>query len=408
MVDSLNRVIVLQTLDLTKSKEKSLKQFSLKAVELANSLLLKRKSKKLMDLHRETYLTSKENTSFGSQVICDIERNVVKIKGTKLKGITVKFNVPRNCNTFKTKNTFFVRLGMYPRQRLPIPIKQNSNYQRYCSLIENGWTCKTYGLTPKLEIVAYLYKEETVLPERKNVLGIDINSKCFAVSVLSPIGKVLKQTYFGKDIWAKRKKIFERKEKLQSLADKGSSRATRSFAKLKTREHDFVKNRLGEIVRDITNMALEFNSDVSIENLKRFPSKGRKFNKEVMRIPFYSFRLLLESRCFDKNITLKVVDAYHTSKWCSHCGAISKGHSSNYALFKCKCGQIVNSDRKASLAVAVKSLLERNTQAINHNLFFQFSKRRVSVNRLLRRNDEIFNKIAVQHNLKTPIENPLL
>ena len=100
-----------------------------------------------------------------------------------------------------------------------------------------------------------------------------------------------------------------------------------------------------------------------------------------MRIPFYRFRRILEQRCFDRNIYLDVLDSWHTSKWCSHCGAVGKGHSANYSLFKCKCGQTVNSDRKASLAVAVKSLLERKDGS-NH--FFQFSSRRVPVSGLVR------------------------
>src|SRR3989344_5323774 len=199
----MQRAILLQT-TATKSKQNTLKEFSQQAKELANSLLEQRKSKQLMDLHNATYLDNKKNTSFGSQVICDIERAVVRSKGTTIRQITVKFNVPRNCKTFETKSNFFVELGTYPRKRLPVPIKKNRNFQRYCSLIENGWKCKTYGLTSDRQIVAYLSKEKSELPERKNVLGLDVNSKCFAVSILSPNGKILKQTYFGKDIWIKR------------------------------------------------------------------------------------------------------------------------------------------------------------------------------------------------------------
>lgn len=384
----MKRAIKLQTNDLTKAKEKKLKQFSHDALNLANSLLGKRKSKRLMDLHNETYSDSKANTSFNSQVICDIERNVIRSKGNRLKHITVKFNVPRNCKTFRTKANFFVELGMHPRERIAVPIKQNRNYDRYVSLLNDGWECKTYGLTSDGQIVAYLSKEDAAFPQRRNMLGIDINLKCFAVSVVTPEGKVLKQTYFGKDIWVKRKKIFKRREKLQSLADKGSHRAKQSLKRLKKKERDFVKNRLGEIVKEITDMALKYNADIAIEDLKKFKAIGRKANKKIMRIPFYQFRQLLKSRCFDKGITLNIVDSWHTSKWCSHCGALANGHSSaNYSIFKCpNCGQIVNSDRKASLAIAVKSLLERNGLTTS---FFQFSNRRVPVNALLRSDDGV-------------------
>lgn len=403
--ENLNRAIKLQTNGLTKSKRMRLKQFSMDALNLANILLGKKKSKRLMDLHKETYLDSKVSTSFNSQVICDIERNVVKCKGNRLKHITVKFNNPRNCKTFSTKSNFFVELGMYPRNRIAVPIKQNRNYDRYVSLINAGWGCKTYGLTYDGQIIAYFSKDDIAFPERTNVLGIDINLKCFAVSIVAPNGKVLKQVYFGKDVWVKRKKIFGRKEKLQSLANKGNHRAMQSLKKLKVKESNFVRNRLGEITNGITDMALKYNADIGIEDLKRFRSLGRKANKKIMRIPFFQFRQFLKSRCFDKKLTLNIRDSWHTSKWCSHCGAVGKGHSSNYSLFKClNCGQIVNSDRKASLAVAVKTLLERRNQVLTQPIFFQFSNRQVPVNGLLRSYDG-FDVCAV-HNTSTPYGIP--
>ncbi|MDG6937112.1 MAG: transposase [Nitrososphaerota archaeon] len=71
---------------------------------------------------------------------------------------------------------------------------------------------------------------------------------------------------------------------------------------------------------------------------------------------------MLEGRCFGNSIALNRVDAYHTSRWCARCDAAGKGHDGgNYSLFRCReCGQAVNSDRKASLAAAVKTFLERN------------------------------------------------
>ena len=383
----MQRAILLQT-DATRSKQDALDEFSVKALETANFLLSKRRSKKLMELHKRWYLEVKKSTSFNSQVVCDIERCVVKAKGDKLNRITVKFNMPRNCKTFRTKSRFFVALGIKPKTYIPVPISQNRNYQRYISLVQNGWACKTYGLTSDRQVIAFLSKEDVELPSHKNVIGVDVNSKCFTASVLTTNGRVLKQLYFGKDIWVKRKKIMLNRSRLQSLADRGRHRAVQSLRRLKVYEQNFVKNRIGEVVADITDLALRYDAGVAIENLKRFRPKSKKYNREVLRIPFYLFRKNLEARCFDKNIPLNTVDAYHTSKWCSRCGAVAKsGHSSNYALFKCECGQVVNSDRKASLAVAVKSLLVRNRHTSNRSAFFQLTGRRVPVNGLLRSDD---------------------
>jgi len=271
-----------------------------------------------------------------------------------------------------------VELRFRANDKIAVPIRQNRNYQRLQHLFAEGWMCRTFGLTPNLEVVAYLNAEKTIL-QRRNVLGIDVNAKRIAVTVLSPRGKVLYQTYFGEHVWVRRREIMKRRSTLQALADAGSTKAKKYLKRLKTREHNYVQTNLGQIVREIVGLAERFDADVAIEKLGRFNSKGKRFNRTVMRIPFRLFRSILEQRCFDHDVCLHVLDGYHTSKWCSRCGAVGNGHSNNYALFKCKCGLVVNSDRKASLAVAVKCLLERVPGER-----VQVSGRRVSVSGLVR------------------------
>jgi IS605 OrfB family transposase len=270
---------------------------------------------------------------------------------------------------------------MYPRNRLAVPIRKNRNLDRFFGLLGGGWTCKTHGLTPNLEIVAFLSKEEIPLVHRRNVLGIDINNKNFAYSVLTPEGNVLKQGYFGQKIWPKKVHFAERRALLQSL------NSLKKLKRMRHRQRDFVYTNIGQMVSEIIRIANEFEADISIERLRRFSPKGRRFNKKVMTIPFFVFKRILEARCFDNGIMLNIVDAYHTSRWCSHCGAVGNGHDGgNYALFRCRgCGQVVNADRKASLAVAVKCLLERCGFPNQNTL--QISSRRVSVNGLIRGSD---------------------
>jgi IS605 OrfB family transposase len=378
---NIKRAISLQTIA-TNKKNKLLKEFMRTATVEFNRLLSERKDcKTFMQFHHKTLSTSKRSTSFNVQVRCSLIRDAWKKKTNKVNGPAVKFNIPRNCKTFRTRSNFFVDLGVYPGKRIAIPIKQNRNYQRFQSLTQNGWTCKTFGLTRNLQIVAYLSKEKEI-PRRKNVLGIDVNAKHFAISVISPKGKVLYQTYLGKHIWNKRKKIMERRALLQSL------NSIKKLKRLRRKERDFVKTNLGQVVKEIIKIAKKYDAEIAVEKLRKFSPKGKKFNKEVMRIPFYKFKQILEQRCFDNDIHLDIVDSWHTSKWCSHCGAVGKGHSSNYSLFRCKeCGQIANSDRKASLAVAVKSLLEREEYIPKPDVCTQISKRRVPVNGLLRSNE---------------------
>jgi IS605 OrfB family transposase len=395
-IGDMKRAILLQTLA-TKSKNNRLNEFIDKALNEYNRLLSERNGcNTFMEFHHKTLSICKANTSFNIQVVCSLIRDAWKKKTDKVNGLAVKFNVPRNCKTFKTKTNFFVDLGIYPRNRIAIPIKQNRNYQRFQDLINNGWVCKTFGLTTDLQIVAYLSKDKEI-PQRKNIMGIDVNAKYFAISIISPKGKVLYQTYLGKHIWIKRKKIMERRAKLQSM------NAKRKLKRIKNYERNFVKTNLGQVVREIIKLAIKYDADIAIEKLKRFKPIGRRANKIIMRVPFYKFKQILEQRCFDNNIKLNIVDSWHTSKWCSHCGAVADGHSSNYSLFKCKkCGQIVNSDRKSSLAIAVKSLLERK-HISNPDISIQLSKRQVPVSGLLRPN-VVGNLCSVNHSYQ-PMES---
>jgi IS605 OrfB family transposase len=375
----MERAVLLQTQS-TGRKLGILRRFSEEALRQANWMLSQRTDRSSERLQAQTYRRVKDSSGFQAQVMCDLSRSLARSVGDHLKGITVKFNVPRNCKTFRTRGFFFVELGIYPRNRLAIPIRKNRNLDRFFGLLGSGWSCKTYGLTPSLEIVAFLSKEEPPLIPRRNILGIDINNKNFAYSVLSPEGRVLKQGYLGQQIWPKKVHFAERRALLQSL------NALKKLKSMRHRQRDFVYTNIGQMVREIILIAQRFEADVSIERLRRFSPKGRRFNKRVMTIPFFLFKRILEARCFDNGIILSRVDAYHTSRWCSHCGAVGKGHDGgNYSLFRCReCGQIVNADRKASLAVAVKCLLERGGGLPNQNDTLQISSKRVPVNGLVR------------------------
>jgi IS605 OrfB family transposase len=386
------RAVLLQT-EATGRKLGILKSFSRDATNCANWMLQQKKNVnsnyKLMDLWPKIRKQAKESTGFNSQVVCDLVRSVSNIEGDHINDSTVKFNVPRNCKTFKTARFFFVELGLYPRKRVAVPIKKNHNLDRFFGLLGGGWTCKAFGLSPSLEVVAYLAKEKNELLSRRNVLGIDINARDFAYSILTPDGKILKQGYLGQQIWPKKRHFIERRALLQSL------NALEKLKRMRRRQKNFVYTNLGQMVGEIIRLAKKFDADVSIERLSRFKPKGRTFNKKVMMVPFYEFRRILEARCFDNGITLNRVDAYHTSRWCSRCGAVGMGHDSrNYALFRCRtCSQVVNSDRKASLAVAVKTLLERNN-SLNQDEF-QISGRRVPVSGLFRPSPMTQRQMAV-------------
>ncbi|MDA4119354.1 MAG: transposase [Thaumarchaeota archaeon] len=360
------------------------------AIDCANMMLSKKTDRSIKTLWAAVGEKAKRETGFNSQVVCDIARSVSKLDSKHVRGITVKFNVPRNCKTFRTKEFFFVELGLYPRDRVAVPIRKNREWDRFAGLLGGGWSCTTFGLTPKLEIAAYLSKEEVSFVPQRNIIGVDINVKNFAYTVLAPSGDVLRQGYLGQQIWVKKRQFEERRALLQRLNTR------KKLKGLRHGNRNYVKTNIGQLVAEIIKSAKKYDADtITIERLRRFKARGRRFNRRVMGIPFYLFRQILEGRCFDSGIKLSRVDPYHTSKWCTRCGAVGAGHSGgNYALYRCEeCGQVVNSDRKASLAVAVKSLLERNGCSTIEA--FQISGRRVPVSGLLRMSPMTRVQVAV-------------
>jgi IS605 OrfB family transposase len=385
------RAILLQT-EATDTKNRTLTEFRTKATEEVNRALpMRQYYRNASEFQTAIAPGIKSNSGFNIQVICDIARATWrKPKAcSSVSGTTVKFNIPRDCKTFRTKDFFFVELGLYPGKRLAVPIKKNRNWDRFFGLLGSGWTCKTFGLSPSLEIIAYLNKEEKEVQPRRNVLGVDINAKNFAFTVLTSEGKILKQGYLGQNIWCRKRHFAERRALLQSV------HAMKKLNKMRHRERNCVETNLGQMVREIIHLAEKYEADVSIEKLSRFKPKGRRFNRKVMAIPFFLFKMILEARCFDNGITLNRVDAYHTSKWCTRCGAVGKGRDGgNYALFRCReCGLAMNSDRKASLAVTVKTFLERNS--IPNQNSFQISGKRVPVNGLIRMSPMTRGQVAV-------------
>ena len=191
----MKRAILLQT-DATESKKGKLRSALSTAASEFNRLRDERDHcAKFMDFHRKVYSSCKKRTSFNSQVVCDIERSVWRSKG-KIRGITLKFNVPRNYKVFD-KSVPFVKFSRFSKDPVPIPIVRNRNFQRYSDLLRSGWTCKTYGQPSRLGVVAYLSKDEAILTPKRNMLGIDFNAKRIAITILSGTNRALYQAYFG-------------------------------------------------------------------------------------------------------------------------------------------------------------------------------------------------------------------
>lgn len=290
----------------------------------------------------------------------------------------------------KGKTPFFAFSGIIKSKMMVLPVVKNRLFQRFESHVSDGWVFKSCQLIKRDKwILQVCVKREFICKEEGNIMGIDINAGCFALTIMDRNKKVLRQLYLGQDIIHKRKKINIRKDKLKSIYGKTfSNRALRSLSNIKRFEYNFIRTRLFQISNEIITFANQFNvSHIIIEDLKFLRtgrklgnSKGRKVNGIINKIPYAKFRSYLNIIAVQQQINIIAIDPYHTSQLCSRCGVLNKIKGGNYRLYKCKfCGLEINRDRNASKNIC-NFLLERDTTNSGKISSSQISKRRVPVN----------------------------
>jgi IS605 OrfB family transposase len=419
------KCIVLNNLELTEKKSDILNNFFSEYFNVLERHLIEIPFVLSRNhLHQLTYSDIRKTSFLSSDIIQEARKDVWKMKkpieksgyngsfGFKSSSIRLNHRWFKFFETDRVTQCFSITYS--PRKKFVIPISKDRQYQRFQYYLKEDWSFTNVSLLMNGKVSVVLEKEFPKLEiNQRFVVGIDIGSSTLASATVFDIqtSKVVKQFYFGRDVAKRQRRYTERRDKLKSLADKGSHRARQSLKKLKHKQSCFVKNRSGEIAKQIVNLAIKYNAYISIEKLKNLRATKGKINKngrkKINRIPYGKFIQFLKSNAEMSNVPVFEIDPYHTSKWCSHCGEINNGHSSvNYALYECKkCGQIVNSDRKASLVIAVKSVLERtNTHNLTNLSSVRISKTQVPVNGLLHSNEVGLNQVVEQH-LNRPMES---
>jgi len=411
----LRKCIVLNTVELTPRKQRLLNGFFSEYLRVLNETLKHLSdAKSSTQLHHLTYSNIRETSFLPSDIVQEARKDVWAKRRT-IKNEFKRCSIRLNKRWFKLvtseRGNPCFKITYSPHKTFTIPVKLDNQLKRFNSLLDEGWCFSNISLLGSSRIVVVLEKK---FPEPENnrrfVVGVDVGSSTLAAVTVfdTKTSKVERQLYFGRNVAEKQRKYFERRKKLRSHADKGSGKAKKYLNKLGHKQRNFVKTRSGQVAKEIVNLAKSYDASIAIEKLSLRSRKHRfnkKANRKINKIPYARFREFLTSNCEQFGIPLQFVDAYHTSKWCPHCGAVNKGHhAGNYALYKCKkCGMVVNSDRKASLAIAVKSVLERTSQDLTKSCFAQISNTRVPVNGLVRP-DADGSSFAVQH-INRPMES---
>ncbi|HIE15275.1 TPA: hypothetical protein EYP70_08390 [Candidatus Bathyarchaeota archaeon] len=138
----------------------------------------------------------------------------MKTNPDKFKQVPVRFNIPRSGKFSKTKrgNPVVVIASFNGNGRIALPIRQDGAYRRFVEHIEDGWKCTQFRLHRQngyYVVIVNLRKKFKVKQNYQAVVGVDVNSGSFALTVLGGDRKVLKQLYLGQDIWHKQWKFMK-------------------------------------------------------------------------------------------------------------------------------------------------------------------------------------------------------
>ena len=370
------KALRLNLLPLSKRKEHLLSELFNSVLTCCNDILSIAKSsnpKNFAILHNTSYPIIKQKYSLHSQILVDCIHQVwenLKTNPDELKQVPVRFNIPRSGKFSKTKRGNPVVVIANGNGRIALPIRQNGAYERFIEHLEDGWKCAQFRLhkeNGRYVVIVFLRKKFEVKQQYQAVVGVDVNSGNFALTVLRSDGRVLKQLYLGQDIWHKQWKFMKRRSSLRSYADKGSGRARRALRKMKHDERNFVNTRVWQVSHEIVEIAMRYDAVIAIEKLKHLrkrSGKGKKpkrANRKIHRIPFHKFRIAIQSVAWQHGIDVVEVPAAKTSQKCPKCGYISKKNwvffKGKRKLFMCvKCGYEANVDRTASRNIATLAL----------------------------------------------------
>lgn len=305
-------------------------------------------------------------TGLNSQYIIDIIKITFafwkKCNIHKPCNFPLSFNVPRN-GDLKYNNEMkpYISVSTFSKmRRINIPIKIDGAWYRLKKYFDEGWETTFFSLYTDggYYSVFDIKKSFNIMKKYKTVIGVDIGSRTLAsISIITSNRKILKQLYFGKDIWEKQRNLSIRYSKLQHHSQKGDEQAKRKIKEF-YKNRQFIKTRCYEIAHEIVNLAIKYNSFIVLEDLNdlKYTKLNKKGNRRVKIIPYYQFKKALESVATQNHIDVKSVDSRYTSQICSRCGNIKKVRK---VIYRCnKCGYAANRDRNASVNIAHRAVKE--------------------------------------------------
>ena len=208
---------------------------------------------------------------------------------------------------------------------------------------------------------SFVFEVAKTKPERAEEsegIGIDLGIKSFVVLSdgreypnINKSGRIRKLTRRLKHEQRKfMRKLRHRKEEAtkkckRSNLDKQRLRLQRAYMRLSNKRHDYIKKAVHEIVWTQPEY-------ITIENLNvRGMMKNRHLSRAIAENEFWYFRALLEHKCREFGIQLRLADRFYaSSKTCSHCGHVKRDLKLSERVYECpECGLVIDRDYNAAI-----------------------------------------------------------
>ena len=360
------------------------------------------------NLHNFEYKHVKKFTGLQSQMVEDLFKNVFTIwkndESDNINNASISYNIYRSGDLKYTKRNNPIAIVRTLDKRIGLPISKDGAWHRFKRFVKDGWKFTAFNLKRYRDgwkVLVSIKKDFAIKEGYDAVIGIDRGSRTLvALSVVNRNGKIIRQLYFGRDVWNRQRDISIRRSKLHEFADKRNSKARKKLREIRHDETNFVKTRCYEIAHQAVDLAKKYNAYIAIEDLKDLCKSRlyRKANRKVKRMPYHKFGVALQQIAGQNNIVVVAVPAAYTSQICSRCGSI---HKTKSVLFKChSCGYVANRDRNASVNIAFVAGLFSISIVKNP----QINKRYAPVNGHAWEHDGVLS--CLQHDTQSPDFKP--
>lgn len=197
-------------------------------------------------------------------------------------------------------------------------------------------------------------------------IGIDLGIKDLAVCSDKNVYKNINKSQSVKKLEKRKRKLQRRISRKYERNKKGGRykktnniiKSEKQLLKLNHRLTNIRKNYIHQITTKIINRKPRF---ITIEDLNiKGMLKNKHLSKAIQEQKLYEFYKILEYKCKNNNIELRIVDKFYpSSKMCHNCGNIKKDLKLSDRVYKCDCGYVEDRDFNASL-----NLRDANTYKI--------------------------------------------